>query len=273
LALVLLAALALTNPAQAAPGDDEFTKRVIIQPAAAVYNVHSDRYCTLGFLLTDPAGAIYGITGGQCAPNGMFRDGAGIYTPYVGSRTWPVGKGPVVARKERRQRPYGRYVAQVLAEKSDDLSYAIIRLDRNIQYLGAVAEVGGPGRQPFTGETTGPTQVTYVCEDGYAASMVTTAAYDDGVRDDVAQQGRRIRSFRLATPAEGSCAGAPVLGFDSTAVAIHSGYVEGGQQSVLDGRVQGSPAYRVDAIIESAQKQLRTRLRLVQAGEKGVTRR
>lgn len=258
----------------AAPGDaDEFTKRLIIQPGAAVYNPYLDTFCTLGFLLSDPAGAVYGVTGGACAPNGMFRDGGGIYKPYVGARTWAAGRGPIVARNERKHRPFGRYVAQVLAGKADDLSYAIIRIDRGMSYDGTVAEVRGPSRKPFSGGTSTPTQVTVVCMDGYAAAWDESYGYDDGVRQDLAAQGIQGPTFRLATPAEGHCQGAPVLGFDNLAVAIHSGYVEGGQQSLFAGKAQGPPAYRMDAIIKAAENQLRTSFKLMQSGVKGTTRR
>lgn len=269
-----LASAVLASASAAAPGDpDEFTRRVVIQPGAPVYNPHADTTCTLGFLLKDPAGVIYAVTGGACAPNGMFRDGAGVYNRYVGARTWAPGKGPVVARNERKHRPFGRYVAQVLAEKADDLSYAIIRIDKGIAFEGTVAEIRGPGRAPFSGQTSTPTEVTVVCQDGYAASWDGSYAYDNGVRQDVAAQGIQAPTFRLATPAPGQCQGAPILGFDNTAVAIHSGYIEGGQQSVLSGRVQGPPAYRMDTIIKFAQDQLKTKLTLVPSGVKGTTRR
>lgn len=277
-----LVSVILPGVSFAEPGEGEFTKRVVIQPGGAVYNPYLDEYCTLGFLLTDSAGALYGVTAGACAPNGRSRDGAGTYQPFVGARTWAPGTGPIVARNERKHRPYGRYVAQVLAEKADDLSYAIIRIDKGIAFNSTVAEARGPGGAPFSGQTNTPTEVTIVCMDGDAVSGFGVDGtgnpdgaygYDDGVRRDVAPQGVQERTFRLATPAEGHCMGAPVLGFDNKAVAVHSGYLEGGQQSLLSGRVQGPPAYRMDAILKAAQQQLRSKLTLVQAGVKGTTRR
>jgi hypothetical protein len=254
--------------------EDEFSKRAAIQPGAGIYNPYLDTHCTMGFLLKDSAGAVYGVTEGNCAPNGMFRDGGGVYTPYVGSRTWATGRGPVVQRYERQHRQFGRYVAQVLTDNAYHLNYAIVRLDRGVGYDGTVAVVGGPGRQPYTGEATGPTQVTFVCIDGYEVMWgETRPAYDDGVHQDVAPTGIASPAFELATPSNGNCGGAPVVAFDGAAVGIHSRYLGGGGTTGLAEGRGGPPAYRLDAIISAAQKQLGVSLRLVQSGEKGTTRR
>lgn len=137
-----------------------------------------------------------------------------------------------------------------------------------------MAVVRGPGRDPYTGTRTEPTQVSFVCLDGYAAIYAgQKPAYDNGVREDVAPQGVDSPSFRLSASTNGTCAGAPVLGFDGTALGIHSGYLAGlGTTGLSQGNASGPPAYRLDAIIAGAQKQLHTPLRLVQSAEKGTTR-
>jgi hypothetical protein len=272
------AALALLNSAGQAwgdPGDDKFTQRLTVQPGATAYQPHTDSTCTVGFLVKDTTGAVYALTGGHCAPDGRFRDGAGNYTAYVGSRTWPVGRGPVVARNEPRHRSIGRYVAQTVGASAYELTYAVIRLDKGIAYDGTVAVLRGPGRQPYTGQTTVPTQLTYVCHDSYKTSYNgIQQGYDDGVHEDVAPRGVTPTSFLLATPAEQSCSGAPVVGFDNTAVALHSGYVSGLAHALdSNSNAAGPPAFRVDAILAAAQKQLHTSLSLVQSGQKGKTSR
>jgi hypothetical protein len=268
--------LALAWPAVAAnAAPDDYSKRTVVQPGAGVYDPYLDTYCTLGFLLKDPQGAVYGVTAGTCAPDGRVRDGAGTYHPYVGSRTWTPGTGPVVQRYEPKHRQFGRYVAQVLTNNAYTLNYAIIRLDPKIAYDGTVAVVRGPGRHPYTGTTTQPTQVTFVCVDGYAAIYAgQKPVYDDGVRQDVAPQGVDSPSFRLSESTNGTCAGAPVLGFDGAALGIHSGYLAGlGTAGLSHGNASGPPAYRLDAIIAAAGRQLHTSLRLVQSAETGTTRR
>src|SRR4051794_25284418 len=104
--VVLFLTLAMAWPvvgANAGP-QQEFSKRTVIQPGAGMYG---RTQCTVGFLLKDPSGAIYAVTEGNCAPNGMDQDRVGTYTPYVGSRTWKPGTGPVVERYERKHRPFG----------------------------------------------------------------------------------------------------------------------------------------------------------------------
>jgi hypothetical protein len=272
----LAAALVLTAIAagQAHATQDEFSKRTVIQPGAGFFNLDRDDMCTMGFLLRDASGVVYGVTSGNCAPDGRFRDGAGTYTPYVGSRTWKPGTGPVVTRYERHSRPFGRYVAQVLTNSAYKLNYAIIRLDKGVAYDGTVAVVGGPGRRPFTGQTSTPTQVTLVCPDGYEVMWGQThPVYDDGVRQDLAPTGIASPSFDLTEPNNGICAGAPVLAFDGTAVGIQSLFFVGVGIGLAEGRGGGPPAYRLDSIMAAAQQQLGVPLQLVQAGDKGVTRR
>lgn len=112
-AVAFFTLLALLSPAASAAPSDEYSQRTLIQPGSGVYNPYLDTYCTLGFLLKDARGGVYGVTDGNCAPNGKVRDGTGTYRPYVGSRTWAPGSGPVVQRYEPKHRPFGRYVAQV----------------------------------------------------------------------------------------------------------------------------------------------------------------
>lgn len=272
-ASVMLVAIA-GGQAGAAP-QDEFSKRTVIQPGAGMYNKDRDDMCTVGFLLKDPSGGVYAVESANCAPDGRFRDGAGTYTPYVGSRTWKAGTGPVVTRYERHPRQFGRFVAQVLTNNAYDLNYAIVRLDKGVAYEGTVAVVRGPGRQPYTGQTTSPTQVTIVCPDGYTfMSGQTHPVYEDGVRQDVAPTGITSAAFDLTEPNNGICAGAPVMAFDGTAVGIVSIYLAGaGTTGLAEGRGGGPPAYRLDAIMAAAQKQLGTTFKLLQSGEKGITTR
>jgi hypothetical protein len=279
---VALAALVLgvvgTVDAHATPRDDAWTKRLTVQPGMPVYNPHYDLTCTSGFLLKDSRGGRYVVVDAHCAPDGRFKDGAGFYTPYVGARTWPRGAGPMAQRDEPRHRTIGYYVAQVVPDRTYDVSYAIIQLDKGIAYDGTVAVVGGPRRQPFAGTTSEPMPVTYVCQDNYGADDGTTSyGYDDGVRQDVAPTGVGSPAFALATPANGICAGAPVLGFDGSALGIHSQWAmvwgSNSPQSAPQGTyASGPPVYRLDAIIAAAQQQLHVPLTLLQSGEKGVTR-
>ena len=154
------------------------------------------------------------------------------------------------------------------------LNYSIIRLDKGIRFDGTVAVLGGPNRRPFTGRTSVPAQVAYVCLDGYKADAGDDSyGYDDGVRQDVAPKGVDTPAFELATPENGSCAGAPIIGFDGSALGIHSElFLALGTEGLKEGRASGPPGYRLDAIIAAAQKQLGTTLTLVQAGERGATR-
>jgi hypothetical protein len=240
--------------------------RVRIQPGTGIHDPYTDRYCTLGFLLKDSAGVVYGVTGADCARDEGPPEGVSWYEPFYGSRTWAPGKGPVADRRAFFARGFGHYVAQVVTDNSQQtyvtnggwpLNYAIVRLDPGVTYSGTVAVVGGPRRQPYTGRTSTPGALTFVCTDSHLVSYGGVNAGDDGVTQAVAPLGLGSPTFEMVSSTSvvsPPCQGAPVLDSDGTAVAVYGG---GG--------------HRLDAIIAAAQKQLHVTLRLVAAGESGET--
>lgn len=281
LATAVALALGVVGSAGAEPPPStEFTKRIIVQPGFGFENDETNDYCTAGFLLRDRRGAVYTVTDAHCAPNGRFKDGAGVYDVFVGSRTWASGRGPAVNRVQRIKSRVGRYAVQVAAPTNRELNYALVRLDPGTRYDGTVAVVGGPSFGIYSGATTGPTRLTYVCDDGYAVGHAQGAEtrYLDGVQQDVAPDGLRRVWFNVAAPAEGSCAGAPVIlgGVGVQAVGINGGYLGGGlSPDSSEGRLVTSTniVYRLDTIVADAQKRVGERLQLVPAGESGVTKR
>jgi hypothetical protein len=263
-ALVVLLVLAAASAADATPRQTPGW-RTKIQPGMGVHDPYTDANCTLGFLLKDASDAVYGVTGADCARDTGPPEGVGWYEPFYGSRTWAPGMGPVAERRTFVPR-FGRYVAQVVTNNSRQnyvtrgglaLNYAIVRLDPGIRYSGTVAVVGGPRRQPYAGSTTTAAALTFVCSDWRLVDYNDAQAGDDGVTQAIAPLGLGSPTFEMVSSmyvGGPPCQGAPVLDPEGTAVAIYGG---GG--------------HRLDAIIAAAQKQLHVSLRLVAAGEQGVT--
>ena len=268
--LIALSVLLLLVAATAADATQQRAAkwRARIQPGTGVYNPELKKYCTLGFLLKDPAGAIYGITDAQCGYDEGPPEGVSSYEPFYGARTWAPGKGPVAERNSHFNRRFGHYVAQVVNNNSYQsyvlngglpLNYAIVRVDPNVEYDGTVGVVGGPRPRPYTGNTSSPTVLTFVCIDtNFVDFDGVPTVYDDGVRQGVAPLGLGSPTFDIVSQNSlggPACPGAPILDAEGQAVAVF-----------------GSRAYRLDAIIAAAQKQLHLSLRLVAAGETGTTK-
>jgi hypothetical protein len=258
------------------------TKRPTVQPGSLLFVPDDEGRCTLGYLLKDRTGAIYGVTWGNCPADqspGGGQVSASAGSQFLGVRSWEPGRGPVVKGYNPRVQRIGRFVLQVARADNDDLQYSLVRLDRAVVYDGTVGLIGGPASVALRGATSAPATVDVVGHDGYQTDTVGgPQGYDDGHRQVAAYEGLRETSFRLATAATLDQGGAPVSlspGDGSPiAVGILSGRVgTGATVGNEDGRAVGAVVYRLDAILEDASARLRTRLELLGEGATGRVRR
>lgn len=273
---LLLACLAVAIAADTSSAAYEPpTKRPSLQPGNLIFVPQDEGRCTLGFLLRDTSGVVYGLSWGNCPPDAAGTPAAvGVNTAYYGDRSWPAGRGPLVEGYTPKVRPIGRFVLAVSRPDNDALQYSLFRLNRGVAYRGDVAVVGGPAPVPYGHMTTLPGPVDVIAHDSYAVDGPTgPQGYDDGVRTLIAEA-LRPTSFRVAGAATVDQGGAPVVltGQDGgpVAVGLLSGRVgTGATEGNEDGRGAGAVVYRLDSIIADASSRVGRRLTLVSAGQSG----
>jgi hypothetical protein len=140
----LLAASCLAAAAFGMPAALAAPARLAPQPGDAI-SVTDGGGCTLGFLFKGSDGASYASTAGHCTLNTTI--------PGDQRRTWPTGKGPVVALtgnpdgSSTATGAIGRVVfAEFVQSPSQDdwYDFSLIRLDRGVTPNPRVRGVGGP---------------------------------------------------------------------------------------------------------------------------------